>query len=90
MLDVKGAKTVQAQSSISDTKCVKLAAADTAGGKLLTPFLIFKGQRHGHIAACEFIICPDVGKYACQPKAWMDEAMMNEWINVALKPWKAA
>ena len=28
------------------------------------------------------------GKYACQPKAWMDEGMMNAWIEVILKPWK--
>jgi hypothetical protein len=67
-------------------KRVTLAVAVTASGKLLPPFLIFKGQRHG--TAREFATCPGEGKYACQPKAWMDKAMMNEWIDVVLKPWK--
>ena len=31
---------------------------------------------------------PAAGKYACQPKAWMDEALMNEWIDVILIAWK--
>jgi len=26
--------------------------------------------------------------HACQPKAWMDEEMMNEWIDAVLQPWK--
>ena len=28
------------------------------------------------------------GKYACQPKAWMDEEMMNAWIDFVLQQWK--
>ena len=28
------------------------------------------------------------GKYACQPKVWMEKEMMNEWIDVILQPWK--
>ena len=28
------------------------------------------------------------GKYTCQPKAWMDEDMMNEWIDIILQPGK--
>ena len=43
MLEFKGAKTIQAQSSTSDTKLVTLAVAVTVSGKLLPPFLIFKG-----------------------------------------------
>ena len=31
---------------------------------------------------------PVKGKYACQPKAWMDEEMMNEGIDVVLQLWK--
>ena len=77
-LEFKGAKTVQARSPMSDTKRVTLAVAVTASGKLLPPFMIFKGQRHGCIAAREFATYPGEGKYAaCQPKAWMDKAMMN-------------
>ena len=87
-LELKGAKTVQARSSTSDTKRVTLAVTVTASGKMLTPFMIFKGQCHGRIATREFATYPAEGKYACQPKAWMDEAMMSEWIDLVLKPWK--
>ena len=48
-LNTQGAKTVQGWSSTSETKRVTLAATVTASGKLLTPFLIFKGQQNGHI-----------------------------------------
>ena len=32
---------------------------------------------------------PAAGKWACQPKAWMDKALKNEWIDIVLTPWKA-
>jgi len=54
-----------------------------------TPFLIYKGQRNGHNEQREFVTYPAAGKYACQHKAWMDEALMNEWIGIVLMPWKA-
>ena len=43
-LDKKGSKTINVQTSTSDTKCVMLAGTVTASSKLLTPFLIFKGK----------------------------------------------
>jgi hypothetical protein len=88
-LNVKGAKTVQGRSWTSDTKRVTFAVTVTASVKLLTRFLIFKGQQNGRIVQREFMTYPAAGKYACQPKAWMDEALMNEWIDVILTPWKA-
>jgi hypothetical protein len=77
-LNLKGAKTVQGRLSLSDTKRVTLAVTVTASGKLLTPFLIFKGQRNGRIAQCKFVTYTAAGKYTCQAKAWMDETLMNE------------
>ncbi len=53
MLNLKGAKTVQGQSSTSDTKHVALTVTVTASGKLLAPFLIFKGQQNGRIVKCK-------------------------------------
>jgi hypothetical protein len=88
MLNLKGIKTVQGRSSTSDTKRVTLAVTVTASGKLLTPFLIFKGQENGCIAQCKFVTYPAAGKYACQPKAWMNNALINEWIDIVLMPWK--
>ena len=88
-LDVKGKKTIHARASTTDTKRVTLAATVTASGKMLPPFLIFKGKPNGRIAMREFSTYPVGGKYACQEKAWMNEEKMHEWIDVVLAPWKA-
>jgi hypothetical protein len=29
---------------------------------------------------------PEGGHYVCQKKAWMDEEMMNKWIDLVLVP----
>jgi hypothetical protein len=55
---------------------------------MLPPMLIFKGATNGRIASHEFINYPDGGHYSCQKKAWMDEEMMNRWIDQVLVPWK--
>ena len=49
MLDMKGARTIQARSSMSNRKCVTLASTFTVSGKMLTQFLILKGRLHGKI-----------------------------------------
>jgi hypothetical protein len=87
-LDTKGKKTIHARASTTDTKRVILAVTVTASGKVLAPFLIFKGKPSGRIAMRKFSTYPNAGKYACQEKAWMDEKKMHEWIDVVLKPWK--
>ena len=88
-LEVKGARTVHSRASTTETKHVTLAATVTASGKMLAPFVIFKGKPQGRIALCEFGMYPDAGRYACQEKAWMDESKMNEWIDAILQLWKA-
>jgi hypothetical protein len=87
-LDVKGTKTIHARASTTDTKRVTLAATVTASGKMLPPFLIFKGKPKGRIAQREFSSFPAEAHYACQEKAWMDETRMHEWVEAVLKPWK--
>jgi len=89
-LEVKGTKTIHAKASTINTKQVTLAATVTASGKMLPPFLIFKGKPNGWIAMWEFLTFPASGRYACQEKAWMDEKRMQEWVDVVLKPWKEA
>mgnify|MGYP006205657777 FL=1 len=71
-LEKKGAKTINVRTSRTDTKRATLAATVTASGKLLTPFLIFKGKTNGRIANRELQTYPDECIYACQEKAWMD------------------
>lgn len=55
-LGIKGAKTIQARSSMSITKPVTFAATVGMSGKMVTPFLIIKDQPCGCIAMCEFEI----------------------------------
>ncbi len=70
MLDVKGTKTIHARLSTMDTKRVTLAATVIASGKMLMPFLIFKGKPNGRIATREFATFLSEGEYACHDKAW--------------------
>jgi len=88
MLEAKGTKTIQVHMSMTDTKRVTVAATVTANGKMLPPFMIFKGASKGRIAMGEFSMYPSGRKYKCQPKAWMDEVHMHAWINLVLKPFK--
>jgi hypothetical protein len=89
-LEAVGTKTIQVRASTTDTKCVTVAATVTASGKMLPPFMIIKGAPKGRIAKCEFGTYPSDGKYACQPKAWMDEVNMHLWIDLVLKPYSDA
>ena len=59
----------------------------TASGKMLTPYLIFKGSRAGCINHQEFPSFSKKLMYACQKNAWMDEECMMEWVNKILKPY---
>ena len=85
-LDVKGTTTVQARASTTDTTHITLAATVATSGKLLPPFLIFKGKLNGRIAMWEFSTYPTAGKYAYQEKALRDADKIHKWIDVVFKP----
>ena len=51
-------KTIQVQVSTTDTKHVSVMATITASGKMLPPFMIFKGESRGCIATHEFVTYP--------------------------------
>ena len=89
-LETEGAQTVHVCASTTDTKRVTLAVCLEASGRMLPPLLIFKGAKKGRIANYELTSFPDGGHYLCQPKAWMDEDTMNQWIDLVLVPWKNA
>ena len=86
--ETKGVRTVHVRGSTSETKRATLAATVTMSGELLPPFLIFKGAQNGRIAKTELGTFPEMGFYAMQCKAWMDESMMSVWIEKCLLPWK--
>jgi hypothetical protein len=85
--DVVGTRSVHIRKSTNDTKRVTLAMSVTASGKILTPYLIFKGTRNGRIARNELSTLPNSMHYACQKNAWMDEECMMEWVDKVLKPY---
>ena len=84
-LEVLGARTVHIRRANNDTKRCTYAAAITASGLVLTPYIIFKGARNGKIAK-KLTKFPKTMAYACQPKAWMDEKCMLDWVDRVLKP----
>ncbi len=82
----EGTKTIHVCTSTTDTKHVTLAATVMGSGKLLTPFLIFKGKANGRITSKELQTYPKECIYTCQEKARVDESMMNTWIDLVLIP----
>ena len=86
-LELVGTRTVNIRKSTNDTKRVTCALTVTASGRVLTPFLIFKGVPGGRIAKREFSTYPEDILYACQINAWMDEAAMLFWVQNILKPY---
>ena len=53
-LDIRGSRTVHVRASTTDTKRVTVAATVTVSGKMLPPFMIFKGAPNGCIASRKF------------------------------------
>ena len=47
------------------------------------------GKCDGQIARRELPLLPDDCHYACQPKAWFDEATMLNWVNTILASYVA-
>ena len=84
-LESVGRRTVHIRKSTNDTKRVTCAMTVSASGLVLTPFLVFKGAPNGRIEKTEFATCPPGMIYTCQSNAWMDERVMNMWIEKVLK-----
>ena len=54
---------------------------------LLLFFVRIIGTRNGTIARRELPTYPDNCHWACQGKAWFDEDIMLEWVEMVLKPY---
>ncbi len=54
---------------------------------LLLFFVHIIGTRNGTIARHELPTYPDNCHWACQGKAWFDEEIMLEWVEMVLKPY---
>ena len=85
-LEVEGSRAVNSRSSSGSTMRLSLALTVTASGDILTPFIVFKGKPNGRIQR-EFGTYPVGSHYACQARAWMDESVMLQWVDLVLRPY---
>ncbi len=85
-LDLAGLKTIHMRSSTSDTKRATAAVTVTASGHQLPLTDVFKGKPGGRIERDEIPKYPAGPHYAMQKKAWMDEAVMLQWVDKVLSP----
>lgn len=84
VVDVKGKKTIRVRTTASEKNRITAVLCITASGKLLPPFVIFKGKT---LRPLKKVGVPD-GVFCCtQVKAWMDETKMIEWINKVWSPY---
>lgn len=87
----RGSKTVTAKKANSSNRCTTMIGC-TATGKLLPPFVIWKGSTKttGRILReCEDPVGHGLAEgitYTVQEKAWMDEARMLQWVDTVWKP----
>ena len=85
-LETAGNRTVNGQTGTSSTMRVTVAVTVTANGEMLKPMIIFKGKPGGRIQQREFPSYRNESIYACQDRAWMDEKVLQEWVQKVLKP----
>ena len=75
-----GSKSVIVRSSGSEKRHVTVVLAIAASGDVLPTMIIFKGKR-----ALKDIKVPEGCIVTVQEKAWVDEAIMNRWIDECFK-----
>ena len=84
VVDRKGKKTVRVRTTGSEKNRITAALCCTAAGKLLPPFVIFKGKTK---RALKKVKIPSGAVCTTQVNAWMDEERMLEWIDKVWSPY---
>ena len=65
---------------------VTVLGCGNAAGKLMSPMVIVKGKTRRALTSSKTEDAPKETKWACQPKAYMDQGLGVEWFeNVFLK-----
>ena len=90
-LNVAGERSINVRTSTGSTMWLTCAVTVSAAGDILRPFIVFNGKCDGRIAR-EFQNPEKSGfpvdcSYICRDRAWMDEAMMLQWVKEVLEPW---
>jgi hypothetical protein len=79
-VEKQGSKSVIVRSSGSEKRHVTVVLAIAANGAVLPTMIIFKGKR-----PLKDIKLPQDCIVTVQEKAWVDEGMMNRWIDECLR-----
>jgi hypothetical protein len=85
-LEPVGSTSVNVRVSKNASMRVTVAVTVTSSGHTLPPMIVFKGAPGGRIER-ELTTYVDGAIYAVQRKAWMDETVMNHWIDTVLLPY---
>ena len=84
VVDRKGKKTVRVRTTNSEKNRITAVLCCTAAGKLLLPFIIFKGKTKHPL---QKVNIPSGAVSTTQVNAWMDEEWMLEWIDKVWSPY---
>jgi hypothetical protein len=72
-----------------DSHRCTIAFTVTASGKILPPFVVYKGAKGGRIHTKELPNHPQGNFYTVQMKAWFDKEVMLQWVDTVLAPYAA-
>ena len=84
VIDRRGKKTIHVRTTSSEKNRITATLCCTAAGKLLPPFIVFKGKTMRPLKKVKIppgVVC------TTQKKVWMDEERMLEWINKVWLPY---
>ena len=79
-IDKIGSRSVLIRSTGSEKRHVTVVLAVSAAGDVLPPMIVFKGVRKLKLNV------PKGWVVTVQPKAWMDETLMVQWVKEILLP----
>ena len=85
-VNVCGSRTVNMRKGADDSHRCTIAFTVTVSGKILPPFVVYKGAKGGRIHTKELPNHPQGNFYTVQKKAWFDEEVMLQWVDTVLAP----
>jgi hypothetical protein len=85
-VNVRGSRTINMRKGADDSHRCTIAFTVTASGKILPPFVVYKGTKGGRIHTKELPNHPQGNFYTVQKKTWFDKEVMLQWVDTVLAP----
>ena len=85
-VNVHGSRNVNMHKGADDSHRCTIAFTVTVSGKILPPFVVYKGAKGGRIHTKELPNHPQGNFYTVQKKAWFNEEVMLQWVDTVLAP----